>query len=113
VDDNPDATLAMSLVLQRSGHDIRTAASGSEAIALRESFAPEVAFIDVHLTDMDGYQLAERLREMPGGAAIRMIALTGYGTAADRQRALQAGFDEHAVKPMNAAQLARLMEAEE
>ncbi len=111
VDDNPDASAVMSLVFQQWGHEVTVAGSGGEALAAVEIRMPEFAFIDIALPDMDGYQLAERLREMPGGEAVRLIALTGYGTAADRQRALESGFHEHLVKPADAEQLAQLVSA--
>ena len=80
-----------------------------EGLELLETFKPEVAFIDIGLPDMDGYQLARRVREITGRGTVRLIALTGYGTAADRQRAMEAGFDEHIVKPVGADRLAKLL----
>ncbi|HEX7842496.1 MAG TPA: response regulator, partial [Kofleriaceae bacterium] len=75
------------------------AQDGAAALALAREVAPTIALLDIGLPEMDGYELARRLRN--GGAAIKLIALTGYGQEADRQRALSAGFDEHLVKPVS------------
>ena len=93
------------------GHEVKTAESATSALKVLENFRPEVAIIDIGLPDMDGYELARRVRALPDRKPIRMIALTGYGTAADRQRALDAGFDEHVVKPADADKLASLLAA--
>ena len=75
------------------------------------SFAPEVVVLDIGLPGMNGYEVATRLRQLPQGADILLIALTGYGQANDRERALGAGFDAHLVKPTDPAALAELIES--
>jgi two-component system CheB/CheR fusion protein len=111
VDDSTDASAVMTLMLEHWGHEVRAAETGAGALELLETFQPDVAFVDIGLPDMDGYQLARRAREMSVTQPVRLIALTGYGTAADRQRAMDAGFDEHIVKPAEPEQLAKLLNA--
>ncbi|MEO6776613.1 MAG: ATP-binding protein [Kofleriaceae bacterium] len=103
VDDNEDARLLLSEILQAAGHEVQTAHDGIQALEVIESFAPEVAVLDLGLPVMDGYELAQHLRarEHPP----RLIALSGYGQAADRQRTSEAGFDRHLVKPVDVRRL--------
>jgi signal transduction histidine kinase/CheY-like chemotaxis protein len=103
VDDNTDALEMMELALQESGFDVRTAADGADALAAVESFAPDVAVLDIGLPVMDGYELARALRRRPGLAGLPLVALTGYGLPSDRARSAEAGFDEHLVKPVELA----------
>jgi CheY-like chemotaxis protein len=109
VDDNVDSTEAMSIIFELWGHEVRTSDSGTGALALLEHFTPEVAFVDIGLPDIDGYELAERLRKKDELRSLRLIALTGYGSADDRQRARVAGFDHHVVKPAEPHRLAELL----
>ena len=111
VDDNDDAAQSLALVLRLEGHDARTAASAEAAFEVLEHFIPEVAVLDIGLPGMNGYELARRLRADPRLAALRLIALTGYGRAPDRQRALEAGFDEHLVKPVDVETLLTRLDA--
>ena len=101
VDDNIDAAQTLVMVLEELGHMARFASDGSSALALLDTFVPEVAVLDIGLPGMDGYELARRLRADPRTQAIRLLALTGYGSELDRQRALAAGFDEHLIKPVS------------
>lgn len=99
VDDNRDAAEMLQLLLHGAGHRVRVvheAASALQAAALQP---PQVGFIDIGLPGMDGFELVRRLRAQPATASALYVALTGYGQAADRSRALEAGFDEHLVKP--------------
>jgi len=111
VDDNADSAAAMSLLFRHWGHEVKSAQSGVTALKLLEEFGPDVAFIDIGLPDIDGYEVARRLRALPARRPVQLIALTGFGTAVDRERSKDAGFDEHVVKPANAEQLARLLNA--
>jgi signal transduction histidine kinase/ActR/RegA family two-component response regulator len=111
VDDNEDAALLMADALAHKGLDTRTAAEANEALALFDTFHPEVAILDIGLPVIDGYQLARALRARPGGDRLYLIALTGYGQAMDRERALAAGFDHHLVKPVDVATIRRLLDA--
>ena len=101
VDDNIDAAQTLVMVLEELGYEARSATDARSALALLDSFVPEVAVLDIGLPGMDGYELARRLRADARTASIRLMALTGYGSEADRQRALQAGFDEHLIKPVS------------
>jgi signal transduction histidine kinase len=111
VDDNEDAAMLMADALAHKGFDTRTAAEANEALALFDTFHPEVAILDIGLPVIDGYQLARELRARPGGDRLYLIALTGYGQAMDRERALAAGFDHHLVKPVDVATIRRLLDA--
>jgi CheY-like chemotaxis protein/two-component sensor histidine kinase len=101
VDDNRDAADTHALVLQAFGYAVRTAydaAAGLDAVA---AFRPDAAILDIGLPVMDGYALASRIVASSGDARPRLVALTGYGTQQDRERAMRAGFDAHLVKPVD------------
>lgn len=109
VDDNRDAADALALLLQIDGHDVRTAYSASEVLASAPSFEPDVMIMDIGLPGMDGYRLAQEVRRDPQLAQARIIALTGYGQPADRERAREAGFDTHLTKPIDSGALAEAL----
>jgi signal transduction histidine kinase/ActR/RegA family two-component response regulator len=100
VEDNNDAREMLRALLTLEGHSVRTAENG--AIGLREAgdWRPDIALLDIGLPDIDGYELARRLRESSLGTSIRLIALSGYGQSKDEERALEAGFDLHLTKPV-------------
>ena len=100
VDDNDDAAQSLALILRLEGNEVAVARDGHEALALLDEFVPEAAVLDIGLPKMSGYELAAALRADPRTRSIALIALTGYGRGTDRQRALDAGFDEHLVKPV-------------
>jgi CheY-like chemotaxis protein len=100
VDDNEDAADMLAAVLELRGYEIRVAHDPKQAIAVAKEFVPEVAFLDLGLPEMDGCQLAIEMRALPGLEQVRLIALTGYGQAADRERTKEAGFADHLVKPV-------------
>jgi signal transduction histidine kinase len=105
VDDNVDAAEILSIALESSGHDVAVAHDGPSALEVAESFRPEVVLLDIGLPGIDGYEVARRLRADEMSSAVRLVALTGYGQPADRARAMQAGFDEHLVKPADLDQV--------
>ena len=105
VDDNTDAADSLALLLKFEGHETHVVYSAEEALASMESFKPDVAFLDIGLPGMNGYDLAREIRRMPGSKALRLVALTGYGQVDDQQRARAAGFDRHLVKPVTLAAL--------
>jgi CheY-like chemotaxis protein len=109
VEDNEDARDALRMALELSGQHVKTARDGAEAIRATREHPPEVAVIDIGLPDMDGYQVARTMRAQPGGDGVHLIALTGYGQPADRERALRAGFDSHLIKPVDPAALTALI----
>jgi CheY-like chemotaxis protein len=108
VDDNQDASELLADALIGLGHDVRVAHDGPSGLSRVTEVVPDVAFLDLGLPGMDGYELARRLRLQPGLERVRLVALTGYGDPAARLRSAAAGFDEHLVKP---ASLARIAEA--
>jgi CheY-like chemotaxis protein len=108
VDDNADATEMLHAALSNAGHVVRTAATASDALAVAMDLEPEVAILDIGLPDIDGYELARRLRQSQ--ATMRLIALTGYGQTGDVMAARSAGFDAHCAKPVSTAALLELIE---
>ena len=100
VDDNVDAAEMLTLLLESSGHRVLIAHSAEDALAMIGQSSPAALFLDIGLPDMDGYELARRLRQLPQTAAALLVAVTGYGHSSDRERAFQAGFDHHLVKPV-------------
>jgi signal transduction histidine kinase/ActR/RegA family two-component response regulator len=105
VDDNADSREMYRVVLKSLGHIVYEAEDGTQAMDLLASARPDVAFIDIGLPEMDGYELARRIRATPQGRDITLVALTGYGFPEDRQRAREAGFDRHLVKPVDPSAL--------
>jgi CheY-like chemotaxis protein len=99
VDDNADAAELLGELLALSGHDVRIAPDGPTALELATSFRPQAAVLDIGLPVMDGYELALRLCDRLAGDAPALIAVSGYGQAADRERSRAAGFACHLVKP--------------
>ncbi len=111
VDDNEDAATSLALILELDGHQIATAHSGMEALDRVEDFRPEIVLLDIGLPGLDGYQIAQRIRREARFEGIRLVALTGYGTSSDRQRAQDAGFTHHLVKPVDFADLKRTIDS--
>lgn len=109
VDDNADAVDMLALLLKTLGHDVCVAYNSFDALVLAEQTSPAVLFVDIGLPDIDGYELAGRLRAMPATAHSLLIAVTGYGQSQDKERALQAGFDHHLVKPVQLSQVVELL----
>jgi signal transduction histidine kinase/CheY-like chemotaxis protein len=109
VEDNTDAAESMHLLLELLGHHVRVAADGFAALKILAENTFDVILVDIGLPAMDGYTLATRIRELPGAHAIRLVALTGYGQDEDRRRALDAGFDQHLVKPIDIDRLQALL----
>lgn len=110
VDDNEDAADMLTLVLRSRGHTVEVAYDGQEALEQEERFRPEVVCLDIGLPILDGYEVAERLRQRRGSDLL-LLAMTGYGRDADRERADRAGFDEYFVKPVAVEQLEALFES--
>ena len=111
VDDNVDAAESLAMLLRIDGHDVAIAHDGAEALAAAHAAHPDVILLDIGLPGMDGYEVCRRLRA-DGFADTRVVALTGYGQEKDRQLANEAGFDEHAVKPVELARLTKLLATE-
>lgn len=100
VEDHADARDTLRLLLQLDGHRVTEAGTGARAVELAAAARFDVAMVDIGLPDMDGYEVARRIRTS-GGRGVYLVALTGYGEPDDRQRALAAGFDAHLVKPVD------------
>lgn len=100
VDDNRDAAESMSMLLEIWGHEVAFAYDGPSALKTAEQWQPEAVFLDIGLPGMDGYEVAERLRELPQAKTAVLIAITGYGQEDDRVRSRRAGIDHHLVKPV-------------
>jgi PAS domain S-box-containing protein len=109
VDDNEDAADLLAQALGDWGEIVRVAHDGPAALRVLETFTPDVALLDIGLPAMDGYELARRLRALPALANVRLVAVTGYGQARDREAAEQAGFHEHVVKPVDLSKLEGLL----
>jgi signal transduction histidine kinase/CheY-like chemotaxis protein len=108
VEDHDDNREALALFLQQLGHRVDTAADGATGIAKIVALRPDVAVIDVGLPRIDGYEVARRVRAALG-RSLCLIAVTGYGRPEDRDRARDAGFDEHMAKPIDFARLRQLL----
>jgi CheY-like chemotaxis protein len=109
VDDNADAAELLARVMDQLGCETRTAHDGPSALAVIESFRPELALLDIGLPVMDGYELASHLRQRTDAPPIRLVAVTGYGQKSDVERAFAAGFDEHLTKPVKLELLEALL----
>lgn len=105
VEDHPEVAHAQALLLRAIGYQVQVAGDGPTAVEMARSSQPDIAIVDIGLPGFDGYQVAESLRADPATAAIRLIALTAYGTVEDRRRAFQSGFEMHLVKPASLDQL--------
>jgi PAS domain S-box-containing protein len=111
VDDNRDAADTCAMLLELSGHHVQTAYGGRHALELAETFGPHAVLTDIGLPDMNGYELAQRIRAAPWGSGIVLVAVTGWAQTEDRQRATHAGFTHHLVKPIAAESLESLLQS--
>jgi PAS domain S-box-containing protein len=109
VDDNADSAGTMAVLLRLWGHEARSAEDGEAALAIAKEFRPEAVLLDIGLPQIDGYEVARRLRALPELEGVLLIAMTGYGQEQDRRRARRAGFDHHLVKPADPEELRRLL----
>ena len=111
VDDNQDSADTLAILLRRAGHDVRACYGGQEALQFASTFHPDVILLDIGLPEIDGYEVARRFRQDPQFAAVRLIAITGYGQEADRQKSFEAGFNEHLVKPIDPQRIYEVLSA--
>ncbi|HWM66178.1 MAG: hypothetical protein QOI59_5923 [Gammaproteobacteria bacterium] len=109
VDDNEDAANSLAMILKLGGHETASVYSAVEALQRAAVFRPDVVLLDIGLPGMDGYEVAQKMRELPGLRDIRLVAVTGYGRSDDRLRARDAGFDDHLTKPVEFAVLERTL----
>jgi CheY-like chemotaxis protein len=107
-DDNRDAAETMGMLLKLSGHEVYLAHSGREALELAEREQPDIAVLDIGMPDLNGYEVAEKIRRQAWGGRMKLIAVTGWGEAEDKRRAIGAGFNFHLTKPVDPAELEAL-----
>jgi two-component system CheB/CheR fusion protein len=109
VEDHRDSAEMLCEVLQAYGCVTRVAHDGPPALEAALSFKPDIALVDISLPQMDGYEVARRIRLLPGLGEIKLVALTGHSEAAHQSQSAQAGFDLHLVKPVDPEELRRLI----
>jgi PAS domain S-box-containing protein len=109
VDDNIDAAESLALLLQITGHETHGAHDGIKGLAAAETFLPDFILLDIGLPDINGYEVARRIRQQPWGEKICLIAATGWGQDKDKALAEEAGFDYHLTKPINFQELGQLL----
>ena len=108
-DDNRDAADSLAMLLEMGGHEVFRAYDGRSAVELAARHRPEVLLLDIGMPELDGYEVARRIRELPWGAEALLVALTGWGQEQDERRTRAAGFDAHVVKPAKKDVLNRLL----
>ncbi|HEU4370789.1 MAG TPA: ATP-binding protein [Methylomirabilota bacterium] len=109
IEDNADFREGLRLLLESWGHRVEEASGGAQGLELVRLKPPEVVLIDLGLPGIDGYEVARAVRSAPGGDALLLVAITGYGRASDRRRAQEAGFDAHLTKPVSPPELAAIL----
>jgi len=109
VEDSDDLRESLVLLLEIEGHQLSAAPDGASALALAREARPEVLLVDIGLPDIDGYELCRRLRDDPALSAARIVAVTGFTSAADTDRARAAGYDEVLPKPVSLEELQRAL----
>jgi CheY-like chemotaxis protein len=109
VEDQPDAAATLVMLLCVWGYEVQAAHDGLSALAVAQAFSPDVVLLDIGLPGMDGWQVAERLRQQPTIKRPHLIAVTGYGQDADRRRSQDAGIELHLVKPVDPDELRQVL----
>ncbi|HEY8520014.1 MAG TPA: ATP-binding protein [Gammaproteobacteria bacterium] len=109
VDDNQDAATLLAQLLELQGHETLSVFDGPQALAAGIAFKPQVVLLDIGLPQMNGYEVARRVRATPWGENVELVAITGWGQAEDKRRAMEAGFAHHLVKPVSGAALGELL----
>jgi two-component system CheB/CheR fusion protein len=108
-DDNQDSAESLALLLTMMGHDVRTELDGAQAVETARAFQPQVVLLDLGMPRLNGYEAARRIRALPGGDEVVLIAQTGWSQPEDRRRSQEAGFDHHVVKPIPTGSLEKLL----
>jgi CheY-like chemotaxis protein len=109
VDDDLDTVTIFALLVQESGHDVRTEYEGSAVVEAALDYRPDVVLLDIDLPGLNGFEVATRLREQPALQKVVLIAMTGYGGVSDRRRFQEAGFDHHLVKPCDIGKMLKIL----
>lgn len=110
VEDNLDTGEMYRMLIELSGHEALIAENGLLGLEMLKTTHPDIALVDIGLPGMDGYEIARRFRAEPNGDRVLLVALTGYGSSADRDRSRQAGFDMHLLKPVDPEALKSLLD---
>ena len=110
-DDNADFADSLAELFAARGHEVRVAHNGAEALAAAAAFNPDFAFLDIGMPKVHGYEVARRLRDMPATSECVLVAVTGWGQEDDRQRAREAGFDRHILKPVDPAEIDLILDS--
>ena len=108
-DDNEDAVRSLAMMLRAMGHEVHTAQDGAEVLEAAAEVMPALILMDIGMPRMNGYDAARRIREQPWGRTITLVALTGWGLEEDKRLAVEAGFDLHVVKPVDASHLRSIL----
>ena len=109
VDDNVDSADSLAQMLEMLGNEVRTAYDGEAGIAAAAQFRPDLVLMDIGMPKLNGYEAARRIRQLPSGAAMLLVALTGWGQEDDRRKSADAGFNDHLVKPVDVDTLIKLI----
>ena len=109
VDDNVDGAESLGLLLRAMGHEVQVVHDGAAALAAAKDRAPEVAFVDIVMPGMNGYEVARRLRADRPPEQLRIYAMSGFGQDVDREQSRAAGIDRHLVKPVEPSLLEGLL----
>jgi two-component system CheB/CheR fusion protein len=105
-----DSARTLAMLLELSGHEVEVAHSGGAALDKANHYRPDCIFLDIGMPEMNGYEVARRLRGAPKLNGTYLVALTGYGREYDRQQAEAAGFDQYLIKPVDYEKLQQLLE---
>jgi CheY-like chemotaxis protein len=108
-DDNSDAATSLAMLLRFEGHEVKVVNNGRQALAAVAEEAPEFVLLDIGMPDIDGYEVARRLRQLTLPSKLTLIAVTGWGQESDKARAMAAGFDHHFTKPIEPDDLFALL----
>jgi CheY-like chemotaxis protein len=109
IEDNDDAREMLAMLLRLQGHEVHVASSGGDGVRCAAAVLPDAVLVDIGLPDVDGYTVAQRLRQLPIGEKMLLVAISGYGQREDRRHSKEAGFDVHLVKPVDPDRLHRLI----
>ncbi|HEU5135693.1 MAG TPA: response regulator [Steroidobacteraceae bacterium] len=108
-DDNRDAGETLAMLLRLDGHEVYVATDGLEAVDMFTRERPEVVILDIGMPGLSGHEVAKRIRELNGGQDVTLVAVTGWGQKADKDRAMASGFDHHFTKPVEPTVLSALL----
>ncbi len=109
VDDNTDTAASLATLLRLARHETYTAHDGLEALKAAERLRPDVVLLDIQMPRLDGYEVCRRIRQRPWGKRVTLVAVTGLGQPQDQQRSRESGFDAHLTKPLNYAEITRIL----